>query len=46
MLGRDGVLRRINSARDTVVDYVQLFTDHIAEFTKAYPQRHGKCGLE
>ena len=37
MLGRDGVLRRLNSARDTVVDYVQLSADHIAEFTKRYP---------
>jgi hypothetical protein len=38
MLGRDGVLRRFNSAHDTVVDYVQLSADHIAEYINAFPQ--------
>lgn len=37
MLGRDGVLRRLNGARETVVDYVPLSASHIAEFTKRYP---------
>jgi hypothetical protein len=37
MLGRDGVLRRFNAARDTVVDSVQLSASHITEFTKSYP---------
>ena len=35
-LGRDGVLRRLNSAQDTVTDYVQLSSSHIAEFTERY----------
>ena len=37
MLGRDGVLRRLNDARDAVVDHVQLSPDHIAEYTKRFP---------
>lgn len=37
MLGLDGVLRRVNGARDTVIDYVQLSASHVAEFTKRYP---------
>ena len=38
MLGRDGVLRRFNSAYDTVGDYAQFSADHIAEYIKAFPQ--------
>jgi hypothetical protein len=36
-LGRDGVLRRLNGARDTVLDYVQLSARHLEEFTKRFP---------
>lgn len=36
MLGLDGVLRRLNVAQDTVLDYVQLSASHITEFTKDY----------
>ncbi|KAJ4362886.1 hypothetical protein N0V83_010003 [Neocucurbitaria cava] len=35
-LGRDGVLRRLNNARDAVTDYVQLSATQIAEFTERY----------
>jgi hypothetical protein len=31
-LGADGVLRSINIAQDTVIDYVQLSKSQIAEF--------------
>ena len=32
MLGRDGVLRRLNSARTEVVGYVRLNVHHVEEF--------------
>ncbi|CAO2658183.1 Nn.00g059060.m01.CDS01 [Neocucurbitaria sp. VM-36] len=31
-LGRDGVLRSLNPAHDTVIDYVQLSEGQIAQF--------------
>jgi hypothetical protein len=37
MLGRDGVLRRLNAAHDTVVDYVQLSPRHLSDYTAEYP---------
>jgi hypothetical protein len=36
MLGRDGVLRSLNKARNTVVDYVKLSKDQVTEYTKLY----------
>jgi hypothetical protein len=36
VLGRDGVLRNLNKARDTIIDYVQLSKDQVAEYTKLY----------
>jgi hypothetical protein len=42
VLGRDRVLRNLNKARNTVVDYVQLSKDQVAEFTKLYmPESQG-----
>lgn len=37
MLGQDGVLRRLNPAHDTVMDYVQLSPRHLAEYVAKYP---------
>jgi hypothetical protein len=36
VLGRDGVLRSLNKARNTVVDYVKLSKDQVTEYTKLY----------
>ena len=36
MLGKDGVVRSLNKCRDTVVDYVQLSKDQVAEYIKLY----------
>lgn len=38
-LGEDGVLRSLNAARDTVVDYVQLSEHQIAEFLAKYDKK-------
>jgi hypothetical protein len=49
VLGRDGVLRRLNSARTEVVDYVQLSARHVEEFTTwKYPveQRDAWVGVD
>lgn len=38
-LGDDGVLRSLNAARDTVIDYVQLSKRQIAEFLAKYDKK-------
>jgi hypothetical protein len=36
VLGRDGVLRSLDKARTTVVDYVKLTAAQVTEYTKLY----------
>jgi hypothetical protein len=38
-LGKDGVLRSLNAARDTVIDYAQLSEHQIAEFLAKYDKK-------